>query len=758
LMAAIRIAPQLGAYALKDQLLKAMSQRFAGNATAIAFRRKLIGSARMDIVFSGTFERPDGTSLSFPFDRMGHPYLAVFWSKDSDLAIEKLKQLKEQQQERPDVFEIYSFNLDELPDAGGSILQSIGLTCTALKLPGGRQSETFRTYGVHEPAALRVNHLGHAIVPPSQSVHFKSKEEAKAFSHAAVYDEFAYPEQEGRGHLTGYDEYDRHLSQIQSLLIGDLLATGETISKAPHRYRLREEEALAKYEKAGTAIAETPAPWRVRNQRMIALMGTANLRGSPEHFQEAVEEARAVAALELPVEAKTVARFCLAKDALRQGRESPRKILKTFVEDCGGDEAGLDATSAAAILAIHADARELYQHYRSRILAAPEHPQHLAPFVAFLQDRYHQYYLFRGNPLFYLYSREYRFAERRYMIDDGLTPITRPLPPFDVKTLDGTTISLPNTNSEVLTLLLFVEPDGNRPELAPEIYAPPVEPTKRNKNPTPTGLLASAYALEAANINNGLRCITIFLSDDATTIKAIRDKYSLPGLITVLPDGLNHPAVNRLGILSADRNVNSILVRRDGTIAWNKNGLPYQMSGKLSYISTIGWNAHINVCDVEAGFRALRKKDFNQALQLFSGTYLRKTEAGREPELTADLLRGRREVDHKWKSSRFHGSALAHVGLKQYEAGMKQIEAAIADYLKRFNHDIEKPSTTMIHLLTTKARILDGLGRRSEARAARNQAAVEPTDYPTYYSRIRGFNEPYEAFENRLSIIAKEIE
>ncbi len=63
----------------------------------------------------------------------------------------------------------------------------------------------------------------------------------------------------------------------------------------------------------------------------------------------------------------------------------------------------------------------------------------------------------------------------------------------------------------------------------------------------------------------------------------------------------------------------------------------------------------------------------------------------------------------------------------------------------------------MIHMQTTRSKALDGLGRTSEARTARNKAAVKPTHYPTHYTRIRGFNEPYEAFENRMSIIAKEI-
>jgi hypothetical protein len=777
LMGAVRLATQLGDYKFKEQLLKDMSERFAGNPTAINYRRTLIGATRMDIVFSGTFERLDGGSMTFPFDRLGHAYYAIFWSKESPEALEKLKQLKQQQEEAPGLFEIYSFNLDELPDGGHSVITSIGLQCTVLRLPGGVQSETFRTYALHSPAALRVNHFGHAIVPPNMSVHFQNAEEAKAFAHSTVYDEFAYPLLMGHGHVPGYGHYDRHLSQIQSLLIGDLLLAGgpSTVPAlraiqacflpVPLRYRLSTAEALAQYKRANElcvkAIAATPKAsdlWQLRNYRTVALMGMANLSGSPDHFREAVKEARMTVGQDLPDGAGVVARFCLAKEALRQGGASAKAIVEGLVADCGGEKAGLKAHTAAALLAIHADSRELYRLCRSRILESPEHTQELTPFVTFLRNRYHQYYLFRGNPVFYLYSREYRFAERRYMIDDGLTPMTLLLPSFQLKDLDGKTISLPDKKSEMLTMLLFVEPSaGGSNELAAAIYAPPVEPTKRNKNPAPSGFLASAYSL-AGQDNNGLQCITVFLSDDVARVRAIRDNCSLPGLVTVLPGGLNNPIVNQLGVLSADRNVNSVLIRRDGTIAWSKNGLPYQMAGKLTYISTVGLRVQINVCDSEAGYRALKEKDYEKALHLFAGTYLQKGEAG-DSKSTPALLQARNESDSKWKSSRLHGRALAHLGLKDYEAALVDVDSAVSWHLRKnqFNHDPENPCTTMIHMQTTRSKALDGLGRTSEAKAARNKAAVEPTDYPTHYSRIRGFNEPYEAFENRMSIVAEEI-
>ncbi|MBT3294972.1 MAG: hypothetical protein HN919_21040 [Verrucomicrobia bacterium] len=801
LMAAVRLATQLGDYDFKEQLVTDLSERFAENPTAINYRRTLIGATRMDIVFSGRFERLDGSTMTFPYDRLGHAYYAVFWSKDSEASLAKLKQLKQQQDEAPGLLELYSFNVDELPDAGASIIKSVGLACTVLRLAGGVQSETFRTYALHMPAALRVNHFGHAIVPPSMAIHFKNAEEAKEFAHSSVYDEFAYPRLVPTGHVASYGEYDRHLSQIQSLLIGDLLvadspseslALGESglqggglqssprspsarpavavpadtlkairacFLPIPQRYRLTKAEALAQYKKANDlcvkAIAATPKAsdlWRVRNYRIIALMGMANISGSPTHFPDAVKEARTTVGLDLPDGAGVVARFCLAKAALRQGDASAKVIVEGFVADCGGEKAGLKTHAAAVILAIHADSRELYHQCRDMILVSDAQSQDIAPFVAFLRDRYHQYYLFRGNPIFYLYSREYRFTERRHMIDVGLTPVTLPLPEIHLKNLDGKTVSLPDTKRERLTLLLFVEPssDGSN-ELARAIYAPPGEATKKNKNPQPGGILGSAYGF-ARRHNNGLQCVTVFLSDDVAMVKAIRDKYGLPGLVTILPGGLSNPVVNQLGILSADRNVNSFLVRRDGTIAWKKNGLPYQMSGKFAHISALAWEAQVHGVDTEAGYRALKAKAYEKAVQLFSGTYLEKVEAD-TPILP------QHEVSSKWKASRYHGRALAHLGLKEYEAALEDVDSAIAWHLRKgqFNHDPEDPCTTMLHLQTTRSKALDGLGRSSEARTARNKAAVKPTHYPTHYSRIRGFNEPYEVFEERMSIVAKEI-
>jgi hypothetical protein len=318
------------------------------------------------------------------------------------------------------------------------------------------------------------------------------------------------------------------------------------------------------------------------------------------------------------------------------------------------------------------------------------------------------------------------------------------LPDFKLKKLDGKEISLPQKGDK-LTILFFVEPPSDGSDELPEnFYRPTPAPTKKIKNPKPAGEMGYAYSLAENYLDKGITIITAFLTDDAKQVKAIRDKYSLPRVIALVPDGLKNPIVNRLGIVSADRSPNSFLIRRNGTIAWSKKGLPYHMIGinRHTHVNGQGILHHIWACDAEAGLQALKKKDFKKALTLFSGPF---SQGGKGW--------------HKWEPSFAHGRAIANMGLKDYETALTNIDEAISRHFNRgnFNHDPEKPCSSMIHMHTTRAKILEAMGRKSEALKSKNKAALEPTDYPTTYSRVMGFNRPYEAFEERLSIIAKEI-
>ncbi|MFT7172613.1 MAG: hypothetical protein ACI9NQ_000825, partial [Paracoccaceae bacterium] len=118
LMMAARIAPKLEADELERTILQRMGLHFAGDPEVIEFRRKHLGSSKLDVLFAGTFTRADGVTLRFPDDLMGRQSVMVFWSRQTPGFEAYLKQIKEQEDQFPDRFKVFSFNVDELPDAG----------------------------------------------------------------------------------------------------------------------------------------------------------------------------------------------------------------------------------------------------------------------------------------------------------------------------------------------------------------------------------------------------------------------------------------------------------------------------------------------------------------------------------------------------------------------------------------------------------------------------------------------------------------
>ncbi|NNM30207.1 MAG: hypothetical protein HKO57_11860, partial [Akkermansiaceae bacterium] len=312
LMMAAQIAPKLQAFELQKKVFDALGERFAGDPGVIEFRRQHLGLGRLDVQFAGTFTRADGVVLRFPADLMGRQSVVVFWSRMTEGYEAYFKMIKELQDQLPGQFEVFSFNLDELPDAGAGTLRALQLDWTAMRLPGGKKSQAFRTYGRNDPVGFLVNAYGHALLEPTS---LNAAEQAKLGVRGLTM---------GISTLNRRLDDARYLSQVQSLLVGDFLVTeadgrldaalppelkmlpmgpgeeagaklvrtaesvpAETLraiqgcfTPAPFRYRLTTAEVLANYEKAeklcGGAVRQHPtAPdlWIVRNRRIIALLG-----------------------------------------------------------------------------------------------------------------------------------------------------------------------------------------------------------------------------------------------------------------------------------------------------------------------------------------------------------------------------------------------------------------------------------------------------------------------------------------------------
>jgi hypothetical protein len=740
LIMASQIASKLGALDLRKTLFTTMRERFPAHHAVIQWRRKHVGSAMLEVVFAGSFERVDGVPLSFPLDLMGHLSIMVFWSQDTPGVDLYLKQVKELEVQYPGRFDVFSFNLDELPDGGMATLRKLELDWTVMRLPGGRKHPAFRSYAQNDPAGIFVNAYGRAALSPKEALGAKFELDARRVSD------------------------ERYLTQLQSLFIGDFMVTAEPdqlqtpklaaiqecFIAAPFRYRLKPEQALANYTKAAKLCADAIKTEpkadiaALRDRRMIALMGMWNLSGEPVHLAEAVNEAKAALAMTLPPGADVVARFCLAKDTLRT-REPVKMeaVVSAFLADCGGAEAPASAVAAASILALDANARDLHVRIRATLLAVPEgdHPM-VWPVAAFLRDLVHTYDLLRANFIWRHTKRERELRMRRHIANLGGEPRTDCLPEIELKTLDGDPLSLPRESTGKLTLLVFVEPSA---EPNAEFPLTDDEEGKVKKGGTAAtawervGLLSHACTLADRHVNKDLNTIVAFLSDDSARIAALMKARELTCQASMVPGGLANPMVRRLGILSADRTPNIFLIRRDGSIAWQATGVPHVDAGEFA--SMLGSKVQIEVCELEYAYQALEKGDFKKAARVFGGPYL--------PWLPDRF---------GWRSSRYHGQAVAHVGAKDWTAALESIDKAIdARKLKYFKGrrskyttewrkeaatiTVQRPDNILVELWGIKTLILDKLGRKEESERMRRRSEEPVSTEPSSV---------YEAFHGKL--------
>ena len=746
LIIASQIAPKLGALDLEKTLFNTMKERFPADHDVIQMRRKHVGSSSLEVMFGGSFTRVDGVPLNFPHDLMGHLSIMVFWSQDTPGFELYLKQVKELEIQYPGRFDIFSFNLDELPDSGVATLRKLELDWTVMRLPGGRNHPAFRSYATKDPDGIFVNAYGRSLLAPKGA-----QGEKFELSAARINDE-------------------RYLAQLQSLFIGDFLVTAEPDARqtpklaaiqecfiaAPFRYRLKPGQVLANYTKAAKLCADAIKTEpkadvaALRNRRMIALIGMWNLAGEPAYLAEAVKEAKAALVMTLPPGADVVARFCLAKDKLRKSEAvKMESVVSAFLADCGGAKAPASAVAAATILALDANARDLHERTRATLLAVPEgdHPM-LWPVVAYLRDLVHTYDVLRANSIWRHRKRERQGRIRGHIANLGGEPRTDRLPEIALKTLDGGTLSLPRKSTGKLTLLVFVEPSADPNAEFPLNDDDDVKAKKGGTAATAwmrVGLLGHACTLAERHVNKDMNTIVAVLSDDAARIAALMKARKLTCQATMVPGGLANPMVRRLGILSADRTPNMFLIRRDGSIAWQATGVPHVDAGEFA--SMLASKVQIEVCELEHAYQVLEKGDFKKAARVFGGPYL--------PWLPDRF---------GWRSSRYHGQAVAHTGAKDWTAALESIDKAIdARKLKYFKGrrnksptawrteaatvTVKQPDDILVELWAIKALILDKLGRKEESEKMRRRSEEAAS---TERSSV------YEAFHGKLKKLRTE--
>ena len=626
---AMIMALEFGNNRLVNDLRKVVAERFPGDIDLINFQRDKLAGQVFGAPFIGTFEWGDGKTARFPMDFLGKTTAVYFWSKD-DGGLEDLKELAEAwkktltdpEKNAPGRFRFVSMNLDDLPDSGESILREHGLNWPALRMKGGRENPIYNAYCRFHPRVMTVSPTGYAAIFMSggrssrgyernlQSWLARQWTRADYNSHLQSiftgefliiptedsFDPAVPPELKATA--TNESAASKKLKRTDSSVPEEQLKEIQACFIAPPaRYLAPFEQVLGNYEKADVlcrkAISSHPlAPdlWIVRNRRIVALLGLWKLKGEYRYFSSAVEEAKATMKTELPPGTDVIARFCLARESLRNADVDSESVIRGLAE-ADGKQASAPELATASLLALDVGERKLHEEYRRAYLDAyAEHPS-MWTATAFFLDRYHRYWMY--HPPFvagWTYGRR-----QGHFLGIGEPEDANRTLNIELKTLDGDTVRFPKEGEEKWTIVSFVSTAEQSNYLARY------------------GKFISERPVDNVNL------LSAVLDDDANATRKFLESQKNPNPFPTLlvPGGLSHPVVKKMGIIvdgeDVERNrrtTNLLLLRPDGSIALALSGLTMRFN-KANVIQNV-----IELYDEKMVDEALSRGDIEEAKRL----------------------------------------------------------------------------------------------------------------------------------------------
>ncbi len=627
---AMIMALEFGNNRLVNDLRKVIAQRLPGDMDLINFQRDKLAGQVFGAPFIGTFEWGDGRTARFPMDFLGTTTAVYFWTKD-DGGLEDLRELAEAwkkavadpEKNAPGRFRFVSINLDNLPDAGKSILREHGLDWPVLRLQGGRESPIYKAYCRYDPRVVTVNPTGYAAIFMTSGRSSRGYErnlqswlarqwtrpdynsqlqsifagEFLVMDAQGVFDPVAPPEWKAvaKGDSANQDKLSRSAESVPE---NKLRAIQSCFIAPPARYRASFEQMRANYEKADALCREAisshpsaPDLWVVRNRRIVALFGLWKLKAEYQYFADAVEEARAALEAKHPPGADVVARFCLARESLRNAEADPESVIRDFAET-GGDKASGPVLAAAALLSLDVADRKLHEKYRRAYLDEYAERPAMWTATAFFLDRYHRYWMY--HPPFvagWTYGRR-----QGYFLGIGEPEDANRSLQIELKTLDGDTVRFPKKDEDKWTVISFVSSAEG------------------------SGYLARYGKFTDARPFNNVNLLTAVLNDDANaTRKVLEAKKSPDPFPTMLvPGGTQNPVVQKLGMIVEDGEdqpahhgkPNLLLLRPDGSIALSLSGLTMRFLGD-NVIQNV-----IELHDEKMVDEALTRGDLDEAKRL----------------------------------------------------------------------------------------------------------------------------------------------
>ena len=684
------MALELGDNRLVTDLQEMIEQRFASDLEMIAFQRDKLGGQVLGAPFAGIFKRSDGKVVRLPMDTLGRSTMLLFWSKENggeDLLKGIAAAALEKKDDLNGRLELISFNLDELPDAGESFIRSLGVNWQVLHLPDGKKNPIYNAFVREDPRILTVNPTGYTALIMAGTGRTKMKPDGKP-DYTQMF----------QSTLARSWTEPRYVMQIDSLMIGDFLvsdpegrlnstlppelksyAMGEKTQQLvrvgasvpektlqaiqdcfvspPLRYRLSHNEARANYKKTvelcRKAIkdhASAPDLWIVRNRLVIALMGLWKTEADLSKREEAVTEAKAALAAGYPVGCDVVARFCIAREALRDPAANPQTVIRQFVSENGGDKASGAVLSVAALLALDVADRKGFEDYRMAILKSHTEYSMMWTFTSFLLDRNHCYWLFQVP-----FTAGWSYGRREgYFLGKGDAENDHRTLRTKLGAEQGKALSIPEDLDSQWTAIVFAK------------SAPWSSKRDDGLPASPKRTLKSIADFAATRPAGDVKVILAILDENIESTRAGLDdpknpKNNVNCPIVTVPGGINNPLIQRLGILSEDIQLNSVLVNKDGRIAVMLSGIDHR-EGVIPNVIMHEDEKAISALLESGDIQAAKDKIFALAPPFDSNAVDAKGRKLPKPTISLAHLRARAQV---------------YMALKDYDAALVDAEQVV---------------------------------------------------------------------------------
>ena len=333
----------------------------------------------------------------------------------------------------------------------------------------------------------------------------------------------------------------------------------ECFLKSPLRYRATFQETQSAYQKASTlcrkAIADHPnAPdlWIVRNRLIIAQLGLWKLTADHSYYLKAIEESKAALDSNMPKGADLIARFCLAKESLRDSQVEPQTIIRDYVKDLGGKNAPGLALAAASLLSLDVADPDLHEEYRETILTEHIDDPTMWTYAAFLLDRYHRYWIFRVP-----FVAGWSYGRRQqWILGQGHPDQFKRRFNAELKTLEGKPFRIPQDCKGKWTIVLFTH-----------------SWVENEKSPLPSAVTRYLNPYIDKRALKDTQVMVAVLDEKTGPVEKYLEENPLGCQTLVVPGGLENPIVQQLGILDEDEQPNALVLRPDGSVALTISGL-----------------------------------------------------------------------------------------------------------------------------------------------------------------------------------------